>query len=166
MSELVLAESGIRQLQTRYADAVWRKDFTAFGDCFAENAEWRIAGLVLRGRAECVKFLEDCMPQFDRILMTMQTPLLQIGDGFAIGRTYVTELNARKDRRPAFSIGTYYDRFVKQGDRWRYAWHHYQLHYLGPQDLSGRFFETKDYGPPFGMPGPDDPATPSIAEVF
>ena len=50
MTDFLAAESGIRQLHARYLDAVWRKDFDAFGDCFAENAEWRIGGKILRGR--------------------------------------------------------------------------------------------------------------------
>ena len=52
MTELYVADSGIRQLYARYIDAVWRKDADAFGKCFAENAEWKIAGMHMRGRAE------------------------------------------------------------------------------------------------------------------
>lgn len=166
MSRFVLAESGIRQLQARCIDAVWRKDFAAFGDCFAEDAEWRIAGKVLRGRSQCIAFLEQMMPNIDRVLMTMQTPILEVGEGTAIGRTYMTEMTARKGRSPVLPIGIYYDRFVRQGERWRYAWHHYQSYYYGPADLSGPFANFVDYGPPFGMPGPDEPAPPSLAVVF
>jgi ketosteroid isomerase-like protein len=52
MSDFVSAEIGIPQLHARYVDAVWRRDFKAFADCFAEDAEWRIAGLILRTRKE------------------------------------------------------------------------------------------------------------------
>jgi uncharacterized protein (TIGR02246 family) len=165
MTDLVTAEAGIRQLQMRYVDAVFRKDYQAFADCFTEDGEWRIAGKVFRGRQACAAYLESVMPNFNRVLMTMQTPILELGDGVASGRTYVTEYNAVKDAPAAFSIAIYYDRFVLQGDRWRYAWHHYQLYYLGPTDLSGRFYPAKDYGPPFGLPGADDPATPAESEM-
>ena len=43
MTELYVADSGIRQLYARYIDAVWRKDADAFGKCFAENGEWKIS---------------------------------------------------------------------------------------------------------------------------
>ena len=165
MTDFVTAEAAIRQLQARYMDSVWRKDFAAFGDCFTEDAEWRIAGKVFRGRTECVAFLEEIMPRFTRVFMSMQTPILQVGNGCAIGRTYITERNSLKDRSSVFNIGIYYDRFVQQGDQWRFAWHHFQLYYLGPADLSGRFYDLVDYGPPFGMPGPDDPAIPSASEM-
>ncbi len=44
MTDLAAADNGIRQLHARYADAVWRKDYPSFGDCFTEDCEWRIAG--------------------------------------------------------------------------------------------------------------------------
>jgi SnoaL-like domain len=166
MDNFAVVECGVRQLQARYTDAVWRKDYVAFGECFALEAQWRIAGRLLEGRKQCADFLEEVMPLFDRVLMNMQTPLLQI-DGTAItGRTYVTELNARKDRRPAFSIGIYYDRYVLQDGRWRYRWHDYQLFYLGPPDVSAQFFPVIDYGPPFDMPGADGTGQAPPANIF
>jgi hypothetical protein len=162
--ELLAAEAGIRQLQARCSDAVWRKDLDAFGDCFAADAEWRIAGRLLAGRAACVAFLAEILPQIRRVLITMHVPILDVSRDSAIGRTYLTEANARKGRPPVFPIGIYYDRFVRQDDgRWRFHWHHYQSFYYGPNDMSGPFAEVTDYGPPFGMPGPDEPAPPSLA---
>jgi SnoaL-like domain len=161
--DFLAAECGIRQLQARCMDSVWRKDFVAFGDCFTEDAQWRIAGRLIEGRDACVAFLRMVMPHIHRVLITMQTPILNVTGTTAIGRTYLTETNARKDRSPVFPIGIYYDRFVLQGDRWRFAWHHYHSYYFGPNDLSGSFADFTDYGPPFGMPGADDPAPPSLA---
>ena len=40
MTNFVAAEAGIRQLQACCADAIWRKDADALGDCFAEDAVW------------------------------------------------------------------------------------------------------------------------------
>jgi ketosteroid isomerase-like protein len=166
MTDLVTADAGIRQLQSRYTDAVWRWDMEAFGDCFTDDAEWRVVGEQRKGRAACVALLEEVKVNFDRVLFLMITPILQVGDGVASGRTYVTEQNVYKDRRPGFSIGVYYDRFVQQGDRWRFSYHHFVSHYLGAPDMTGRFFESADFGPPPGMPGPDDPATPSAETIF
>jgi ketosteroid isomerase-like protein len=101
MTDLMVAEFSVRQLHARYLDAVWRKDFEAFGDCFAEDAEWRIGGRILRGRAEIVGNLKRLMPNFQRVLMTFRTPLVHIEDGAVTSRTYVTEQNAFLDGRPA-----------------------------------------------------------------
>ena len=57
MTDFAATEAAIRQLHARYVDAVWRKDYVAFGDCFTTDAEWRIAGMVLHGRAEIVATL-------------------------------------------------------------------------------------------------------------
>ena len=156
-TEFIAAETAIRQLHARYGDAVWRKDCAAFGDCYTEDAQWRIAGMVLRGRAQIVEAFERLMGNCHRVLMTFRTPILEVGNGTATGRTYVSEQNAFKSGRPGTTIGIYYERFVDQGDRWRCSWRLYQLHYIGPPDLSGSFFEHADYGPPPGMPALDAP---------
>lgn len=157
MTDFIVAETAIRQLHARYVDAVWRKDFAAFGDCFTEDAEWRIAGMVLRGRPEIVATLERLMTNFHRVVMTFRTPIIEVGNGTATGRTYVTEQNAFKSGRPGSTVGTYYERFIDQGDRWRFTWRLFQLHYIGPPDLSAPFFEQADYGPPPAMPPLDAP---------
>ena len=158
MTDFAAADSGMRQLQARYVDSVWRKDFDAFADCFTEGAEWRIAGQVLLGRAACVGLLRKIMPSIERVFMTMGTPLLQLRGEEIIARTYVTEINVSKGVPPMFAIGIYYDRCVQEGSRWRFAWHHYQSYYHGPADLTAPFRHIIDYGAPFGMPGPDEPA--------
>lgn len=150
-------ESAIRQLHARYADAVWRRDYVAFGDCFTEDAEWRISGMVLRGRPQIMTTIENLMSHFQRVLMTFQTPILEVGDGAASGRTYSLEQYAAANGPAGTAIGTYYERFVDQGDRWRFSWRLFQLEYMGPSDLSGSFFSNPDYGPPPGMPSLNAP---------
>ena len=157
MTDFIVAESAIRQLHARYADAVWRKDLVAFGDCFTEDAEWRISAMILRGRAEIVGNLKRLMPNFRRVLLTFRTPILKVENGTVTARTYTTEQCAFINGRPGATIGTYYERVVNQGDRWRFTWRLFQLHYIGPADLSGSFFENPEFGPPPGMPGLDAP---------
>lgn len=152
MTEFIIAEAAIRQLHSRYTDAVWRKDCEAFGDCFTENAEWRIGGKILRGRAEIVELMKMMFPRYKRILMNFRTPILEVGNGTATGRTYVSEQSAFADGRPYAPLGIYFERFVDHGDRWRFSWRLFQTHYVGPPDLSGQFFENPDYGPPPNMP--------------
>ena len=157
MTDFVVAEAAIRQLHARYADAVWRRDYEAFADCFTEDAQWRISGMVLRGREEIVWNLKRLMPRFRRILMTFRTPIIDVGDGVATGRTYVTEQSALVDGTPGSTIGIYYERFVDQGDRWRCSWRLFQLHYMGPAELTAPFFDNPDFGPPPMMPDLDAP---------
>jgi ketosteroid isomerase-like protein len=155
MTDFAATECGIRQLQAAYADAVWRKDFDAFADCFAEDCEWRILGMVLCGRAEIKAAIHTRTAKFRRVLMTFRTPVLDINNGAVSGRTYVTEQNVFLDGRPWMAIGTYYEHFVDHGDRWRFAWRLFQAHYIGPPDLSSSFLDNPDYGPPPAMPPRD-----------
>src|SRR6202042_226654 len=115
----------------------WRKDFGAFGDCFTEDAEWRIAGNIFRGRTNIVETIARVMGDYKRVLMTFRAPLIEVGNGVASARTYVTEDRAVIKGRPGMSIGRYYERIVDQGGCWRFKWRLFQLLYLGPPDLSG-----------------------------
>lgn len=152
MTDFAAAEAGIRQLHARYTDAVWRQDVTAFGDCFAADGEWRISGMVLRGRPQIEETIGRIFQNAHRILMNFRTPILEVGEGRASGRTYVTEQCTWKHRSPNCSIGRYYERFVEESDGWRFAWRIFQLHYSGPPDLTGEWREHPDFGPPPGMP--------------
>jgi uncharacterized protein (TIGR02246 family) len=156
MTQLIVAEAQIRQLQARYTDAVWRHDYAAFADCFTEDGEWRISGMILKGRAEIKNTIERILGNFRRVLISFGTPILTVGDGTATGRTYITEKCAWKNGESNISIGLYYERFVEDGDRWRFAWRLFQLHYRGPPDLSGTYFDNPDFGAPPGMPDIDE----------
>jgi hypothetical protein len=155
MTDYLVAEAGIRLLHARYADAVFRKDYVTFADCFTEDAEWRLGGYLLRGRREAAAFLADRIADSHWVLMTFRTPILDVQNGSATGRTYVTEVNAYKDTPPSHTVATYYERFVEQGGVWRRSWAFFQLHYIGKEDLSGSFPAQIDYGPPPAMPPGD-----------
>lgn len=159
MTDMLIAEMAIRRLHARYVDALWRKDPDCFAALHAEDAEWKIAGMHLRGRdrirAEFAKF----MVHLDRSLMLFSDPIVDMGDGFASCRTYATENNKFADGRTARTIGVYYERIVEEGDGWRFKWRHWDMSYIGPPDFSAQLYEVRDYGPPPGSPGPDDPTT-------
>jgi uncharacterized protein (TIGR02246 family) len=152
MTDFLAAEAGIRELHQRYVDAVWRQDFDAFTDCFAEDAEWRISGMVLKGRAQIRDTITQIMARFNRVLMTFRTPIIEVGDGTAFGRTYVDERCAWKNGDTNIALAIYYERFVEQNGRWRFQWRLFQSLYRGDPDLSGTFHEFTDYGPHPAMP--------------
>lgn len=157
MTELLVAEAQLRQLYARYTDAVWRKDVDAFGDCFTQDAEWRIAGNILRGRAAIMGMIKQVFPRYERILLNFRDPIIQVDNRTANVRALVSEQSVLEGR-PFGPIGMYFDRCVDQGDRWRFAWRLFQTHYAGPPDMSGRFFQNPDYGPPPAMPPLDEPS--------
>lgn len=167
MSQFTDAECGIRQLHAHYTDAVWRKDADALGNCFAEDAEWRIAGMVLQGRASITNAFASLMGKAGHVLMTFRTPLVELTDtGRADVRTYVTEQCTWLAGPPTTSIGRYFERCVLEGDRWRFSWRLFQLLYKGPADMTGPFYDAPDFGPFPGMPPLDwAPADPTSANL-
>jgi hypothetical protein len=88
--------------------------------------------------------------------VTSRTPVLHIENGKVSGRTIVTEQSVFEDGTVFMPIGTYFERYADQGDRWRFTYRFWITHYAGPPDMSGTFFDPPDYGPPPGMPGPDE----------
>ena len=142
----------IRDLHARYTDAVWRKDYVSFGECFATDAQWRIGGLELRGRAQIVEMIERIMGNMRRVFITFQAPIIDVSDDSVTARTYMQEQVARVDGGTNIALGRYYETFAMEDGRWRFAWRLFERHYTGPADLSGEFFEWPDYGPPPAMP--------------
>ena len=152
MSQFAEAEARIRQLYAHYTDAVFRKDPAAFADCFTEDAEWRISGMVMCGRDEIAGGFQHIITSAKRVLITFDTPLITLSEGATVARVAVTERCAWTDRPPHFNMGMYFDRFVEDDDGWRFSWRLFQLFYKGPEDLSGPYHDNPDYGPPPNMP--------------
>ena len=163
-TEFALVECAIRQLHARYMDAVWRLDYEAFGDCFTEDCEWRIGGVVLRGRQEIVAHNRELFSsKFRRLFITLRTPILELHpDGSASGRTYFSAQNLMADGSGFAPLGRYFERFRKEDGRWRASWRLFQTLYTGPADLSGTFHEVPDFGPPPAMP-PLDAETANVS---
>ena len=157
MTDFMVAECAIRQLHARFIDAVWRKDAGAFAACWAEDAEWKIAGLRMRGRAEIGATFAKLLGICERVQIIPGIPLLEVGQGQATGRVQVTELAKMADGSSAMTLGDYYDRYVENGERWLFQGRHWGLHYRGPVDLSAPLVECPDYGPPPNLPGPEEP---------
>lgn len=155
-SQFAEVEAQVRQLHAHYADAVWRKDAAAFAQCFMPDAEWRISGMVLTGRDEITAGFQHLLASANRVLITFQTPLLDLAGGpAAAARVYVTERCSWTDKAPNLNIGRYYERYAESGGRWRFSWRLFQLLYKGPADLTGEYLEHPDYGAWPGMPPAD-----------
>lgn len=148
MSQFATVEAWIRQLHAHYSDAVWCKDVSALGQCFTADAEWRIEGMVLRGRGEIMAEVERSLASVKRAFVAFHTPQLELtGAGRGSGRVYAVEHFAWVDGPPTTAIGRYYEYYVDCGDRWRMSWRLYQLLYAGPADMSGAFYERANLLP-------------------
>lgn len=156
--DLVAADVAVRQLYARYADAVWRKDTAAFLACFTGDATWKISGQVAQGRKAIGSFFDKSLALSERVMFWAGPPAIDIADGVVTARLQVTEMIRRKDGAYR-TLGLYYDRFASENGALRIAWHHFDMAYFGPPDLSGAYIEGPDYGPPPGFPPDDAPTT-------
>lgn len=159
-------ESEIRQLLARSSDCVWRKDLDQYGLCWSTNGEWRILGSVARGR-EAIKIAWwRFMDPLRSAWQTSHNVVLEIEDQHARGRLFVEETLVLADGTVSLSRGIYHDSYVIDEGRWMFGTRHFDLIYMGPPDLTGRFFSTVPYGPAPMDPDPSRPATPSLQEVY
>jgi uncharacterized protein (TIGR02246 family) len=159
MTDLMRAEFDIRQLQARYADALWRKDPESFAALFTVDGEWKVSGMHLKGREQIRETFARYMKHTGRTLMTFRTPIVDVVDGVLTARTYVTESNKFADGQTADTVGIYYERFAEELGRLRFAYRHWNMYYIGPPGLTAEFYEVKEFGPPPGFPAADDPTT-------
>ncbi|MET0239541.1 MAG: nuclear transport factor 2 family protein [Sphingobium sp.] len=168
MSDLLLAEYGIRQLHARFADAVWRKDEADFGACWALDATWKIAGLQFDTRAVIVESFARLLAACAKVTILGSPPLFEIdvAAGTAVGRVQCTELAKMGDGSSAMTLGIYSDAYVRDGDRWLFQRRHFTLHYRGPIDLSADLVDAPSYGAFPGMPGPDEQTVTRRAPVL
>lgn len=157
MTDPIAADYGIRQLHARFADAVFRKDADAFAECFARAGEWKIAGMHIRGRDDIRDKFTLLLSPCARVQLLTGTPVLEFGEDGVSGRLQVTELARMDDGSAALTIAVYFDRYLEEDGRWRFGWRHFGLHYRGPIEMAADLVPCPDYGPPPGMPGPDEP---------
>lgn len=149
------AEIGVRRLHARCADAVWRKDRDAFVECFVPVGEWKVAGMHLRGHEAIAEGFDRFLALNERVLMSFASPILEVGQGTASGRTYTSETVKTLGGQGMCSIGIYYERFTETDAEWRFQWRHFDFCYFGPCDLSAPLFPFVDRGPPPALPDPN-----------
>jgi hypothetical protein len=149
--DLVTADAGIRQMHARYANAVWRKDFATFAEFWTEDAEFRIAGLVHKGRDNIAAFLGRAMADVDWVRMDFESPILDIQpDGTVLSRTQTWEENVLMK-----GMGIYWERLVLDGGLWRRRWAMFELQYIERTGQKGERLKQPDWGPPPGFPPVD-----------
>src|SRR5262249_6692845 len=104
MCDFLRAECAIRQLQSPCADIIWCQDAKRCAECFTEDGEWKIAGLHMRGRAEIEAPFAKLLGLCEKVITTVGVPILEVGQGIATARTYVSENAKLKNGQTAHTI--------------------------------------------------------------
>jgi len=132
-------ELAIQDLGARYVDAVNRQHGLAWQETWAEDSVWHIMGQDISGRDNIFEFWNQTMSMFDFVIMALNSNSLDIVDGRASGRCYMTEYLCLKDNAPMMTQGVYNDTYVKEDGEWLFASRGYHVLYQGPSDLSGTY---------------------------
>lgn len=159
-------DMAIRQLLARYADCVFRHDAAGYAACWSKDGEWRLLGLAFQGRDAVVAGWRQFMDPIWRVWHTASNLALEADGDRVYGRVYMEETLHMPDGTKNLVRGIYHDVFCQEDGRWVFARRQVDFFYLGPTDLSGRFFTPPDFGAGARDPNPDRPATPSMQEAY
>jgi uncharacterized protein (TIGR02246 family) len=111
----------IRSLIEAYGDAVAQNDPKAWGDTWADDAEWVILDQTLKGRDAIVGFWQSLMGGFEFTAFNMSVGQLLVNGDSATMRVYVSEELWGKDGSLTRIKGRYDDRLIRTAHGWCFA---------------------------------------------
>ncbi len=139
MADLVQAtadELAIRNLVSRYADAVNRRDADAWAATWSKDGEWSVMGNPTKGREAVVALWQQLMGGLSWVVQLTYGGTIEVAGDEGTGVWYLTEKMKRPDGTAASSVGVYHDRYVREGGEWVFASRRFDALYMGPPDLS------------------------------
>jgi ketosteroid isomerase-like protein len=114
----------IRELLETYADAVTRRDAAAWGDTWAEDAEWSLPDYpeigTTKGRAAIVAMWVEAMKAYPGIMFEAWPGSIEVTGDRATMRSYTAEVYDQ-DTVTLRDRGVYEDTCVKVDGRWVFA---------------------------------------------
>ena len=121
-SGLIEDKLALHELVMTYGDAVTRKDSSAWGNTWSEDAIWSVPNFPglekVEGRDQIVKKWEDAMKNYKYIVFTAQLGSLEIDKNSAKGTTYTIEVSTDIEEKKAQIHGQYLDDFIKINNQW------------------------------------------------
>ena len=134
--------TAIADLVHRYADASTHADAERWADTWAPDATWELVpGEPVRGRESIVAAWRAAMERFTSVVQLVMNGTADAET--ATGRWYLTEHLAHDDGSRSLMVGHYDDTYPTTETGWCFASRILTIHYLGPPDLSGTFFDRR-----------------------
>ncbi len=112
----------LRQLVSRYCDAVVRKDGEAFAALWAADALWGLKQPVT-GRDAIRETFDRMIGTYKWFVQTAPNAVFEVDEasGTASGRVTVVEQFDKKRTGPGTFVGVYHDRYVRTGGQWLFT---------------------------------------------
>jgi uncharacterized protein (TIGR02246 family) len=113
-------QMAIRALHENYADAVFRRDASAWGALWADDARWDFMGMIMDGREAIVATWNGAMSGFSFAGFFVQPGAIEVDGDSATGRVYTNEVLEDLDGNLRRIVGQYEDQYVRQNGNWAY----------------------------------------------
>jgi len=118
----------INDLLARYADGVNLRDAALWGSTWDEDATWYLFGPdPVNGRAAIVAAWREAMAGFPFVVMMVSQGAVEIGDNWATGRSYSSEIARTADCKRLRVHGCYEDEYRKRDGVWGFSFHRFTL---------------------------------------
>src|SRR5919201_5696215 len=115
-------ELAIRNLLARYADAVCRRDASAWIATWAVDCFWDLGGgRVTRGRDETLALWRKSIGKYRWVAQLPASGVVERVDGEVCGRWYVLELNHLADGSGVMHLGHYLYTYVRTDEGWQFG---------------------------------------------
>ena len=125
----------IRNLVSRYADAVCRRDPDQWIATWAEDCRWDLGGgRVTEGREATLELWKAAIANYPWVVQLVCNGIVEVDGDHATGSWYILELNHLSDGSGVLHCGNYEDTYRKGPDGWQFASRRFHLIYRGPMD--------------------------------
>ena len=131
-------EHAIHALVARYADAVNRRDASAWAALWTEDGVWEAFGRTLEGRDAVTQAWSAVLQGLRLIFHVVHSGVIEVDGDTARARFTVSEQLQTAGGQPALLLGLYHDRFRRESGEWRITRRRLQVLYQGPPDLSAQ----------------------------
>jgi ketosteroid isomerase-like protein len=143
------ADRAGRTLAARWCDAVARGDVEAWAKCWRGDGEWHLAGEApVVGIDAMTQAFATRRAEFELCLPELLFGWVEGGDGAAIARWYVREVQRTHAGTGQELVGWYDDRLVCDRGDWRFARRRFWLLYRGPRSVAGEVFRPQSPASP------------------
>src|SRR4051812_46060396 len=111
----------IRNLVSRYADAVCRRDPDQWIATWAEGCRWDLgANRVTEGRAATLSLWTSAIAHYPWVAQLVMNGVVDVDDDTGEGSWYILELNHLTDGSGVLHVGHYQDVYTRTADGWRF----------------------------------------------
>ncbi len=133
------AESEIRNLVSRYAQATVTRDSAAWAATWSTNGIWELMGNAPEGREAVVSYWETLMANIPFAFQLAGEGSIEVDETGerGIGRFPTLEFTKMSDGPGTLLLGTYEDVYVVEEGEWRFGERRMRIRYMGPPDMSG-----------------------------